>query len=572
MGGQAPSRRPTKRELDDLLQEGIDAARSGYNPRARDLLLQVLEQQPSSVPAWLWLSDVVDTPAERELCLEQVLGIDPGHVVARRGLGFLRRQQRGRELSPVQEQRSEMATARMSSNKPELAAAAAPTEPATRVGPRGSADTSLEGLREAEAPDIRESTLTSTSPQVVDVDDLMRPAIAAARSGHVQRARELLSWAITLDETHVSAWMWLSYIATDEEERERCLRKVLALAVPGMTLTPAPAGAIGPVPAMGQQGPGSAVSGRTLARAPAGAIGPAPAMDRRGTGPAVRLKGPPRARRPWLPDVARFDRAGLTSRLHALHLEWATTWTFIAWAYMAVIAVAEILTAFGPPRAGMVAHAIALLVILFHAARVEAKREQAFLVSLAFAPLIRVISLSLPLAELPLLYWYPITSIPLFVAALIAAPTLGFSWPDLGLNLRRWGLQLAIGLVGIAFGVCEYLILRPAPLVSVVEWTDILWPALILLIATGLLEEIIFRGLLQRAAMNLLGFWGLAYVAILFSVLHVGYRSLLDVLFVGGVGLFFGWVVHRTRSLLGVTLAHGLTNVMLFLIMPFILG
>jgi len=49
-------------------------------------------------------------------------------------------------------------------------------------------------------------------------------------------------------------------------------------------------------------------------------------------------------------------------------------------------------------------------------------------------------------------------------------------------------------------------------------------------------------------------------------------RSLLDVLFVGVVGLFFGWVVHRTRSLLGVTLAHGLTNIILFLVMPFVLG
>jgi membrane protease YdiL (CAAX protease family) len=37
------------------------------------------------------------------------------------------------------------------------------------------------------------------------------------------------------------------------------------------------------------------------------------------------------------------------------------------------------------------------------------------------------------------------------------------------------------------------------------------------------------------------------------------------------VGLFFGWVVQRTRSLLGVTLSHGLTNIVLFLVMPYLL-
>jgi membrane protease YdiL (CAAX protease family) len=272
------------------------------------------------------------------------------------------------------------------------------------------------------------------------------------------------------------------------------------------------------------------------------------------------------------PDAALFDGAGITARLRTLYLAWATKWTLVALVYLAAIGLAEVLTTFAPPRSGLVSHAAVLLVILLHAARVEAKKEQAFLVSLAFAPLIRVISLSLPLENLPLLYWYPITSIPLFAAVLIAAPTLGFGWPVLGLNLRRWGLQLIIGLSGVVLGMFEYWILQPEPLVSSFEWTALLWPALILLISTGLLEEMIFRGLLQRASMDVLGVWGIGYVAILFAVLHTGYQSLPDVLFVAVVGLFFGWVVHRTRSLLGVTLAHGLTNILLFLVMPFVMG
>jgi membrane protease YdiL (CAAX protease family) len=87
---------------------------------------------------------------------------------------------------------------------------------------------------------------------------------------------------------------------------------------------------------------------------------------------------------------------------------------------------------------------------------------------------------------------------------------------------------------------------------------------------TGFVEELIFRGVMQRASVRAVGRFGWLYVALLFAVLHVGYRSVADVIFVFGVALMFGWVVESTRSLLGVTLAHGLTNVVLFLIMPFV--
>jgi membrane protease YdiL (CAAX protease family) len=554
----------------------------------------------------LWLSGAVDTPGEKELCLEQVINIDPDHTAARRGLVFLWEQQ-AQKRQPAGSQ-SPMSHEVPEAESPSLAQLSSAPDPVPSLdetpnpsaahvppevplpGDAGAVDqtavqaeinVSAETLvpakvsSEAEMPAPVEIILDDTAASIADIDDLMRPAIAAARSGHAQRARDLLARVITVDEKYVSAWMWLSYVASDEDERDRCLRKVLTLAVPGMTPTLAPAGAIAGVGVMAQpvRGPVSrSGSGLVASAAPVSAVAGAPAVAPLQASSVARPVTRPTLPRPLLPDAALFDGAGLTHRLRTLYLEWATTWTFIALAYLAAIAVAEILTTFAPPRVGLVAHAAVLLVVLIHAARVEGKKEQAFLVSLAFAPLIRILSLSLPLADLPLLYWYPITSIPLFAAVLIAAPTLGYTWPDLGLNLRRWGLQLVIGLSGIAFGVFEYWILEPEPLVPAFEWTALVWPALILLISTGLLEEMIFRGLLQRASIDVLGLWGIGYIAILFAVLHTGYQSLLDVLFVAAVGLFFGWIVYRTRSLLGVTLAHGLTNIVLFLVMPFALG
>jgi membrane protease YdiL (CAAX protease family) len=94
-------------------------------------------------------------------------------------------------------------------------------------------------------------------------------------------------------------------------------------------------------------------------------------------------------------------------------------------------------------------------------------------------------------------------------------------------------------------------------------------PALILLVSTGFIEELVFRGIMQRAASECLGEGlGSVYVAAIFAMMHMGHSSWPDIVFVFGVSLFFSWVVVRTRSVVGVTIAHGVTNIVLFLVLP----
>ena len=243
----------------------------------------------------------------------------------------------------------------------------------------------------------------------------------------------------------------------------------------------------------------------------------------------------------------------------------------VALGYLAAVTVAEVLTAFFEPRAGLVLHGILLLVMLLHTALSWEQPTYKLLLTLAFAPLIRLLSLSLPLAGLPLIYWYLLTSVPLFVAVFMAMRALQFTWRSVGVNLRALLLQLVVGLSGVLFGYMEYHILRPAPLAKAFTWQQLWLPALILLVCTGFLEELIFRGLLQRATKKTLGHLSVPYVAAIFAVLHVGYKSLLDVIFVFGVALFFGYVTNKTESILGVSLSHGLTNIVLFLVAPFVL-
>jgi membrane protease YdiL (CAAX protease family)/LysM repeat protein len=160
----------------------------------------------------------------------------------------------------------------------------------------------------------------------------------------------------------------------------------------------------------------------------------------------------------------------------------------------------------------------------------------------------------------------------LLIAAFFAGRIADITNKMQGFTLRAIPAQVMISLTGVGLGYLEFLILRPQPLIAEFTLQQIWIPALILLIFTGFLEEWIFRGLMQYTALRIFGRSGFIYVAAVFAVLHLGYKSLLDVLFVFVVALFFGWVVLKTGSILGATLAHGLTNIGLFLVFPFLIG
>ncbi|MDN5361457.1 MAG: protease family protein [Moorella sp. (in: firmicutes)] len=242
---------------------------------------------------------------------------------------------------------------------------------------------------------------------------------------------------------------------------------------------------------------------------------------------------------------------------------------FLPWYYGVLLTVAEILTALMYIPAGLALHFSLLVLLILQAALEAGKPRHALYQALTLAPLTRIMSLTLPLGNFPLVWWYAITSLPLLAAAGAAAALSGFKAADLGLTRGRPGRQVLVALSGLPLGFLEYLILRPQPLVAGLDWRHLWLPALILLVCTGFMEELVFRGLIMRAATVAAGpRFALYYMSFIFAILHITHRSVLDVFFVFAVALFFGWAVQRDRSILGVTLAHGLTNITLYLIWP----
>jgi hypothetical protein len=76
-------------QIDALLRQGIAAAKAGQTEQARQDLLRVVELDETNVQAWLWLSSVVDDPAEKFTCLHNVLTLDPDNQPAKLGLARL---------------------------------------------------------------------------------------------------------------------------------------------------------------------------------------------------------------------------------------------------------------------------------------------------------------------------------------------------------------------------------------------------------------------------------------------------------------------------------------------------
>ncbi|MCL4297894.1 MAG: hypothetical protein KJ077_19280 [Anaerolineae bacterium] len=73
-----------------MLDDAIQAIRMGDKEEGRRLLEEMLETDEGNENVWLWLTAVVDTDEDREVCLENVLALNPNNSVAQQSIAALR--------------------------------------------------------------------------------------------------------------------------------------------------------------------------------------------------------------------------------------------------------------------------------------------------------------------------------------------------------------------------------------------------------------------------------------------------------------------------------------------------
>ena len=131
-----------------------------------------------------------------------------------------------------------------------------------------------------------------------------------------------------------------------------------------------------------------------------------------------------------------------------------------------------------------------------------------------------------------------------------------------------------IGLaIGIPLGLGEYFVLRLAPAFPTFEVKYLIRDLVYMLVFVGLAEEILFRGLIQQDLSKAFGWkWGLFSASTIFAIMHLTWRSLPELGFVFLAGLILGVLYLKTKSLVAPIVAHGINNVMLVAVLPYVLA
>lgn len=231
-----------------------------------------------------------------------------------------------------------------------------------------------------------------------------------------------------------------------------------------------------------------------------------------------------------------------------------------------LILLAELLIFLGKPNAAMPIHALNLILLILSSIFINNRIYPA----LMLMPLFRLLNVAMPVFFNLTLYSYSMVYAPMFIPIYILIKDGFVGRSEAGLTFRGflYFLPLAIS-VGFALGWGEYNVIHPQLLTPGANIKDVLILTITMILFVGFVEEFIFRSSLQTVLEERLGpIAGLLLASVIFGFMHSGYHMPLELLYVSFAGAIFGLLFWLTRSLPIISLAHGVTNISLFLVTP----
>lgn len=232
--------------------------------------------------------------------------------------------------------------------------------------------------------------------------------------------------------------------------------------------------------------------------------------------------------------------------------------------YATAFALIESIGALNQSVVSVALHGVLIVVLLVHGALRSGLG--ALPAALAVVSLLRVLSLGMPFAGVAAPVRAALVSVPLLLSAALALRLPGLSVRALGLRPRSWRVQALIGLSGLPLGllVAQVGAGQDAAGGSLPQAAGfaLAW------VFAGAVEELVFRGVLQQAAAEVLGRGAVLLSSGVFAAAYVGDGSAAAVAVAAGVGLLFGVCAQQTRSIVGVGVAHALLNAAAVLLWP----
>ncbi|RXA21941.1 CPBP family intramembrane metalloprotease [Methanosarcina sp. MSH10X1] len=234
------------------------------------------------------------------------------------------------------------------------------------------------------------------------------------------------------------------------------------------------------------------------------------------------------------------------------------------------ITFAEILIYFGRVNEAIWIHMAILICLSLSITFLKSGGIYEIYQALMFLPLLRLINLTMPVFFDTKLYSFAFIYAPLAVPIAIVVTYQQLTREDVGLTFRKIGLYLPLSvLIGFVLGMGEYIVIQPKYIIPSISPLDILKLTVVMVFFVGLVEEIIFRSILQTRLNIIFGTWrAILLSSILFGFMHSGYGVFYEVLYTSFVGAIIGYIFYKTRSLPLITLVHGFVNVFVFGVIP----
>ena len=232
-----------------------------------------------------------------------------------------------------------------------------------------------------------------------------------------------------------------------------------------------------------------------------------------------------------------------------------------------LLLTAETLILFRYGDIGLLVHTLTVITLILFVYQFEDPVALLFQ-SLILVPILRIFNLGIPTFTDNSLVFLGIIYLFILMSTWQIVRSQDLSLNDLGLTVSDARRFVPGMVIGAGFGLIQFFFsLEP------LQYEPNIKNYVLVILVTGLLvgfvEEVIFRGLIQRWAGEVFGQWpAIIGVSVLFGFMHSVWLAPMDIVFAGTVSIFLGWIYATSRNMWFITGIHAMINITAFLIAP----
>lgn len=237
---------------------------------------------------------------------------------------------------------------------------------------------------------------------------------------------------------------------------------------------------------------------------------------------------------------------------------------------VATITLIELLIFGGRLKEASIAYTLLLLSLSYAIAVMKNPEIRKIYQALLLLTIFRLVNFSMTIFLEKNLYSFIFIYVPMAIPITLATVHQKVRYERKRDTLKRMWIYLPLSvLAGLVFGQVEYILIGTRELISDLSSTNLLILIIVMVFIVGLIEELIFRSILQTSLEKFLGSaWGIFLSSLLFGIMHSTYGTPYEIVYTFFLGGFLGYLFYRTRSIPLVVMIHGSINVFLFGIIP----